>query len=417
MTKSSKRFTPSPARPRAPGGALRGEPELGALLRRANEQYAEGLDEAAAYRRLEEQLTPLSGRGRGSFGAAHAGAFLGALALAGALVWLKGSGEVGTSIVLGPEERARTAALAAPPARWSEETPSSEAATVSDTAALAVPPAIRDRNVVARELRPEPKRDEPKRDEPKRDEPKREIVRQEQPSRVSPSEEQPSKGSEKNARAEPTAEAEPEPTARARAPELDCMQMARDGAPREAETCFATLASGVGLRAEMALHEMARLRRDVLGDASGALAALSEYRQRFPRGSLRHEVALSRVELLVRLGRARDALRESEELLTSPDGRIRAAELHVLRGNMYRTALSDLNAAAAEFARAERLGGPLGAEATYLRGTCLEALGDARAALEAYERYMSTPRRPRAVEVRRRIAALSVASPASEQAP
>ena len=101
----------------------------------------------------------------------------------------------------------------------------------------------------------------------------------------------------------------------------------------------------------------------------------------------------------------------------SPDGRVRAAELHVLRGNMYRTALSDLNAAASEFARAERLGGPLGAEATYLRGTCLEALGNRRAALEAYERYLSTPRRPRAAEVRRRIAALSVSSQAIEQAP
>jgi hypothetical protein len=126
---------------------------------------------------------------------------------------------------------------------------------------------------------------------------------------------------------------------------------------------------------------------------------------------LRHEVDVARVELLVRLGQTREALRESEELLASPAGRARAAELHVLRGNMYRNALSDPKSAEAEFASAERLGGPLAVEATYLRGTCLEALGERGAALEAYQRYLSKPGRPRVAEVRKRVAELTGSVP------
>ena len=88
----------------------------------------------------------------------------------------------------------------------------------------------------------------------------------------------------------------------------------------------------------MALYELARLRRDVLGDADGALAALGDYRQRFPAGSLRNEVEVSRIELLARLKRGPEALEASERLLGTPGGRERAAELRLLRGNVYRAA-------------------------------------------------------------------------------
>lgn len=396
MTDSSKRSAPCP---------LRGEHELGALLREANEQYAAGLDEAAAYRRIQEQLPPASARGPALFGGRFAAA-LGALAFASALVWLKTSSDVGSSIRLGPEDHAGTRAA-----------PSLERArvpTAARWAEAAAPEAPEPRQVITPRDTPAAPLARPEQPKPKRVRQLQEDqLPEELPRPHAPREE----ALEDERETEGLTLADGQPKEEGSAPELDCMQMARDGEPRQAESCFVTLASGVGLRAEMALHEVARLRRDVLGDASGALAALSEYRQRFPRGSLSHEVALSRVELLGRLGRTRDALQESEELLSSPDGRARAAELHVLRGNMYRTTLSDLRAAATEFARAERLGGALGAEATYLRGTCLEALGDERAALEAYERYMSTPRRPRSAEVSRRIAALSAAQASDSAGP
>jgi hypothetical protein len=157
----------------------------------------------------------------------------------------------------------------------------------------------------------------------------------------------------------------------------------------------------------MALYEVARLRRDVLRDAAGALAALGEYRERFPRGSLRNEVDLSRVELLAELGRSRQALEESAALLESASGRERAAELHVLRGNVFRRDLGDLHAAALEYSQAEARAGARGAEASRLHGACLEALGDVAGALQAYRRYASVPGQPHAAEVSRRIEQLS----------
>jgi hypothetical protein len=191
---------------------------------------------------------------------------------------------------------------------------------------------------------------------------------------------------------------------------IDCLDMARRGDPRAAEVCFSQRASGIGLTAEMALYEMARLRRDVMRDAGGALAALDDYRQRFPLGSLRSEVDLSRIELLSQLGHSRDALRESEALLKSPSGQERAGELRLLRGNVFLRDLGDAESAAREYAQAETFGGAIGAEATRLRGRSLEALGDEKGAITAYEHYLAGRDQPRRTEVTRRLQALKAAS-------
>ena len=195
----------------------------------------------------------------------------------------------------------------------------------------------------------------------------------------------------------------------------DCLELARRGDPRAAERCFDQRAAGSGLGAEMALYEMARLRRDVLRDAIGALAALSAYRERFERGSLRNEVDLSRVELLAELGRSTDALRESAAMLAGGSGRERAAELHLLRGDVYRRDVRDLRSAAAEYAQAEALGGTRGAEASRRLGACLEALGDGAGALAAYRRYVADPSRAHVAEVSRRIERLTGAAKPSSR--
>jgi tetratricopeptide (TPR) repeat protein len=189
----------------------------------------------------------------------------------------------------------------------------------------------------------------------------------------------------------------------------DCVLLARQGDPLAAERCFDRRASGSGLGAELALYEMARLRRDVLRDAAGALAAFGAYRDRFARGSLRSEVELSRVELLAELGRGRDALRDSAALLATSSGRVHGAELRLLRGDVYRQ-LGDLRGAAAEYAQVEALGGPRAAEASRARAACLEALGDVAGALAAYRRYASVPGRPHAADVAARIERLAGAS-------
>jgi Tetratricopeptide repeat len=180
----------------------------------------------------------------------------------------------------------------------------------------------------------------------------------------------------------------------------DCLSFARQGQTREAEACFLVRAKGSGLAAEMALYEVARLRRDVLADADGALRALAEYRERFPAGSLRREADMSQLELLLQLGRSADALKQSDELLSSSASGERAAELRLLRGHILRKQ-SRYAEAAREYELAE--GARARGEATYFRALCLEALGRAPEAAAAFSRYLEQPQRPYAEDARRRL--------------
>jgi hypothetical protein len=216
-------------------------------------------------------------------------------------------------------------------------------------------------------------------------------------------------GSARPPKAEPDAlppAAAPAP-APARAPELDCGQLTRSGQPQRAESCYLQQSSGADLAAEMALFEVARLRRDVLGNSVGALEALQRYRARFPTGTLRREVDLAYLVLLTRLGRHDEALGESQRMLDSASGRERTFELHLLRGNIYRKNLQSPAQAAQEYAKAEQLRGA-STEVTYLRGSCLEQLGDNAGAAAAYRRYLEkSPTGQRAAEVRQRLDGLS----------
>lgn len=126
----------------------------------------------------------------------------------------------------------------------------------------------------------------------------------------------------------------PEDTGAARADVSECLQLARRGERAQAEECFRSSASGSGLAAELALYELARLRRDLLDDPGGALSALDEHRRRFPGGGLHAEVELTRVELLVRMGRPAEALVEVERLLASSTGKERNAELVRIRDRL-----------------------------------------------------------------------------------
>jgi tetratricopeptide (TPR) repeat protein len=182
----------------------------------------------------------------------------------------------------------------------------------------------------------------------------------------------------------------------------DCLSLARRGQTRDAEACFLKRAEGSGLGAEMALYEVARLRRDVLADARGALAALAEYRTRFPAGSLRREADMSQLELLLQLGRSDEALKQSDELLSSSASGERAAELRLLRGHILRKAQSRFAEAEHEYQLAESAGAR-GGEVTYFRGLCLEALGRAPEAAALFAQYLEQPQRPYADDARRRL--------------
>lgn len=184
-------------------------------------------------------------------------------------------------------------------------------------------------------------------------------------------------------------------------PPPDCMSLAREGQSRAAEACFVERARGTGLAAEMALHELARLRRDVLADPNGALRALAEYRTRFPAGSLRRELEMSQLELLLQLGRSDDALKQSDELLSSSSSGERASELRLLRGHILRKQ-SRFAEAVREYELAER-GGTRAADAPYFRAICLESLGKHEDAAAALSKYLEQPHRPYAEDAKRRL--------------
>jgi hypothetical protein len=186
-----------------------------------------------------------------------------------------------------------------------------------------------------------------------------------------------------------------------------CRDLARTGKSKQAEQCYVAVASGNGLSAEMALYEVARLRRDVLGSPATSLTALDEYESRFASGTLLPEVRMARVDLLARLGRVDEALHASDQLLGSPSGRARTVELHLLRGNLLRDKKHDCTAAIAEYRQIESDPGPRGDQAQYAHARCLEQLGRDAAATEAYRSYLGRPKPQQAERARERLRELA----------
>jgi hypothetical protein len=138
-----------------------------------------------------------------------------------------------------------------------------------------------------------------------------------------------------------------------------------------------------------ALSDAVRLlRRD--RDAAGALAALDEYRARWPKGVLRPEADVARVDALLSLGRRGDALAALESVYVA--SLPRARELTVVRGEL-RAEAGRCKQAARDFDVAAALGDALGERALWGRAGCRARLGDrdgARADLERYlERFPS----------------------------
>lgn len=186
----------------------------------------------------------------------------------------------------------------------------------------------------------------------------------------------------------------------------DCLSVARHGGSREAIACLQPVGAGVGLSAEMAMYEIARLQRDVLGDAQAALGTLQAYTARFPQGSLQAEARLSEIDILARLGRTQEALAASGHLLSLAAGRERAADLHLLRGNLLREKAADCEQAIREYAKAEENRGAVGAEALLGRALCLESQGRTDEAVAAYRACLNRGHGRSASEARRRLEAL-----------
>jgi len=113
-----------------------------------------------------------------------------------------------------------------------------------------------------------------------------------------------------------------------------CAQLARVGASEQALACYAQLASGAGMSAELALFEQARLEGKALRQPDRALRTLDDYRRRFPDGSLRGEVMLAQIDWLLAAGNSAGALRIVDEALASGLLLERADELARLRATL-----------------------------------------------------------------------------------
>ncbi|MGE5785232.1 MAG: FecR domain-containing protein [Myxococcales bacterium] len=185
-----------------------------------------------------------------------------------------------------------------------------------------------------------------------------------------------------------------------------CRDLLHAGKSAAAEQCYLKIATGAGLSAEMALYEVARLRRDVLANPTGALAALDEYGSRFASGTLAPEAQMARVDLLARLGRVDEALTASAQVLSTPVGRARAVELRLLRGNLLREQKYDCASAIAEYRLIAADPGPRGAQAQFGLANCLERLGRIDEAISTYRSCAERKNVKQADQARQRLKAL-----------
>ena len=199
----------------------------------------------------------------------------------------------------------------------------------------------------------------------------------------------------------------PEPSAPALAAPPDCVVLAREGRTREAILCYEKQAEKSGMSGELAMYEIARLKRDVLSDFAGALDALRSYEARFPRGTLRGEVEVSILGLLQKLGRSDEALSESQRLLQTAWGQERAPAIRLLRGNIFRQSLHDCARAEPEYATLSDDPSASGDEAQFWRADCLERTGRRDLAARTYEAYLRRPHPRRGAEAKARLLALS----------
>lgn len=185
-----------------------------------------------------------------------------------------------------------------------------------------------------------------------------------------------------------------------------CESLVADGDDRAAADCLSPLADGAGLTAETALYEMARLQSRRFDDVAGALSTLQTQRRRFPNGALRDEADLTAIELLPRAGRHQEALDLSASFLRRHPRESRAAELHLLRGNILCESFADYPAAAREYAAAQSAAGASGDDAAFFGAVCRELSGARHEAIGAYRAYLARSSRRHEAEARARLATL-----------
>jgi hypothetical protein len=121
-------------------------------------------------------------------------------------------------------------------------------------------------------------------------------------------------------------------------------------------------------------------------DARGALAALDEYRARYPNGTLKREAESARIDALLLLGRNDEALAELRALSLQAAGRDQ--ELRLIRGEL--AAATDCKRAFVDFDRLlnEKVAAALVERALHGRAACRLRLGDETGAIRDLTEYL-----------------------------
>jgi hypothetical protein len=102
-------------------------------------------------------------------------------------------------------------------------------------------------------------------------------------------------------------------------------------------TCWLAVADHADpLRAESALYQAGFIRMHELGDPAFALGIWERQRSRFPHGVLADEAQTSIIDALVALHRTRAAEVEIADYLRAHPTGLRSAELHFVRGTLFR---------------------------------------------------------------------------------
>ncbi len=175
------------------------------------------------------------------------------------------------------------------------------------------------------------------------------------------------------------------------------LALARAGKAREAADALAVIVAARGPHADLALYDLARLRRRELGDSPGAIRALLQYERDYPGGPLSQEVELSAIELLLSAPDLPRARAQMDRFLARHPESERAPEVHLLRGNLLRGS-GRCKEALPDYRQAQ--GDGTDDDALYFRAYCEQQLGRTADAARSLHDYLARfPRGRHAAEV------------------
>jgi tetratricopeptide (TPR) repeat protein len=176
--------------------------------------------------------------------------------------------------------------------------------------------------------------------------------------------------------------------------------LAQKGRTAEALAIYDGLSRGSSGWAEPSQYEVGRLNLRTLKRYDSAVQALDDYRARWPRGSLAHEVALSSIEVQLKLGAGEKALQEMDDFLARFPSSERKGDVRFLRATVRRDR-GDCSGAAADYL--ELLADPIHSDdALYLAAVCEQQLGEEASARRHLTEYLQRfPKGAHVNEVRR----------------